>query len=138
MAVRLADAAEPGQVLITAATRRLIRGEVESTSLGPRKLKGVTQPVEVFVVQSVGDQQSVMEAAEHAGFTPLLGRDHEVSLLKDRWEQAQEGTGQVVLIIGEPGLGKSRLVHTIKQYVRGQAGEHGGSAVDAVCPAGLE
>ena len=64
-----------------------------------------------------------MEAAEHAGLTPLLGRDHEVSLLKDRWEQAQEGMGQVVLIIGEPGLGKSRLVHTIKQFVRGQARE---------------
>ncbi len=128
VAVRLADVAEPGQVLLTAATRRLIRGDVESTSLGHRKLKGVTQPVEVLLLQSVGDQLNVMEAAEHAGFTPMLGRDHEVSLLKDRWEQAQEGTGQVVLIIGEPGLGKSRLVHTIKQYVRGHAGEPGGSA----------
>ncbi len=128
VAVRLKDAAEPGQVLITAATRRLLRAEVESTSLGPRKLKGVTQPVEVFLVKSVGDHLSAMEAAEHAGFTPLLGRDLEVSLLKDRWEQAQEGVGQVVLISGEPGLGKSRLVHTIKQFVRGQAGETGRSA----------
>ena len=49
--------------------------------------------------------------------TPLTGRDTEVSLLKDRWEQAQEGMGQVVLLVGEPGLGKSRLVHTIKQIV---------------------
>ena len=128
VAVRLVDGAEPCQVLITAATLRLQRGDVESTSLGPRKLKGVTQPVEVFLVKSVGDQLSAMEAAEQAGFTPLLGRDHEVSLLKDRWEQAQEGVGQVVLIIGEPGLGKSRLVHTIKQFVRGQAGETDRSA----------
>src|SRR5208282_5297063 len=56
------------------------------------------------------------------------GRDHEVSLLKDRWEQAQEGMGQVVLLIGEPGLGKSRLVYTIKQHVREQAGDPGKAA----------
>jgi serine/threonine protein kinase/tetratricopeptide (TPR) repeat protein len=125
VAVRLEDAALPGQVLITAATRRLIRGHFEGTSLGPRKLKGVAQPVDLFLVHTVGAHRNVMAAGEIAGLTPLLGRDHEVSLLKDRWEQAQEGTGQVVLIIGEPGLGKSRLVHTMKQYVRGQAGELG-------------
>jgi predicted ATPase len=58
-----------------------------------------------------------------AALTPLIGRDTEVSLLKDRWEQAQEGMGQVVLLIGEAGLGKSRLVHTIKQIVDGQKDE---------------
>ena len=53
-------------------------------------------------------------------FSPLTGRDQEVGLLKDRWEQAREGMGQIVLLIGEPGLGKSRLVHTMKQHVLGQ------------------
>ncbi len=128
VAVRLEEVTEPGQVLITAATRRLIRGHFDGTSLGHKKIKGVPQPVEVYLVQAVGEDRNVMEAAEHAGLTPLLGRDHEVSLLKDRWEQAQDGMGQVVLITGEPGLGKSRLVHTIKQFVRGQAGEPGGAA----------
>ena len=128
VAVRLEDVAEPGQVLITAATRRLIRGHFDGTSLGHKKIKGVPQPVELFLVRAVGEDRNVMEAAERRGLTPLLGRDHEVSLLKDRWEQAQEGMGQVVLIIGEPGLGKSRLVHTIKQYVREQAREPGGAA----------
>ena len=63
---------------------------------------------------------SLIEAVAPAELSPLTGRDHEVSLLKDRWEQAQEGMGQVVLLIGEPGLGKSRLVHTLKQHVLGQ------------------
>src|SRR5208282_1133513 len=53
----------------------------------------------------------------------LTGRDHEISLLKDRWEQAQEGLGQVALLIGEAGLGKSRLVHTLKEHVLGQMAE---------------
>ena len=52
--------------------------------------------------------------------SPLTGRDHEMSLLKDRWEQAQEGMGQIVLLVGEPGLGKSRLVDTLKDHVLGQ------------------
>ena len=61
-----------------------------------------------------------VQAPPPTGLTALTGRDTEVSLLRDRWEQAQEGMGQVVLIVGEPGLGKSRLVHTIKQIVREQ------------------
>jgi serine/threonine protein kinase/predicted ATPase len=120
VAVRLEDAAEPGGVVITEATERLIRGHCQCASLGHRKVKGVSQPVELFLVQALGEDRNPIELAESAGLTPLTGRDHEISLLKDRWEQAQEGMGQVVLIIGEPGLGKSRLVHTLKQHVLGQ------------------
>jgi len=58
-----------------------------------------------------------LKTTDRTRLAPLTGRDTEVSLLKDRWEQAQEGMGQVVLLIGEPGLGKSRLVSTIKQHV---------------------
>ena len=119
MAVRLEDVAAPGQVLCSEATYRLIRGQFQCTGLGPRKLKGVAQPVELFQVQGVGEGQSAIEAAGPAGLTPLTGRDHEISLLKERWEQALEGMGQVVLLIGEPGLGKSRLVHTLKEHVLG-------------------
>ena len=128
VAVRLEDVAEPGQILITSATHRLIRGHFDCTSVGYRKVKGVSQPVEVFLVQGLGDDLNPIEVAERAGLTPLTGRDHEVSLLKDRWEKAQEGLGQVVLLIGEAGLGKSRLVYTIKQHVREQAGEPGEAA----------
>jgi class 3 adenylate cyclase/predicted ATPase len=119
MAVRLEDVAEPGQVLCSEATYRLIRGQFQCTGLGPRKLKGVAQPVELFQVQGVGQGQSAIEAAGPAGLTPLTGRDLEIGLLKERWEQALEGMGQVVLLIGEPGLGKSRLVHTLKEHVLG-------------------
>src|SRR5262249_5111146 len=117
--VRLENVAEPGQVVITEATHRLIGGHFDCTSLGSRTVKGVSHPVELFRVQGIGEDLNPIEVAQRAGLTPLTGRDHEISLLKDRWEQAQEGMGQVVLIIGEPGLGKSRLVHTLKQHVLG-------------------
>jgi serine/threonine protein kinase/predicted ATPase len=120
VAVRLEDVAEPGHVTITAATERLIRGHFDCTSLGYRKVKGASQPVELFLLRGIGEDVNAIEVARRAGLTPLTGRDHEISLLKDRWEQAQEGMGQVVLIIGEPGLGKSRLVHTLKEHVLGQ------------------
>jgi len=114
VAIRLEDLAEPGRIVCSAATHRLIRAQFECTSLGHRKIKGVAQPVELFRVQGVGEARSALEEAGPAGLQPLTGRDHEVNLLKDRWEQAQEGMGQVVLLIGEPGLGKSRVVYTLK------------------------
>jgi class 3 adenylate cyclase/predicted ATPase len=120
VAVRLEDAAAPGRVICTEVTRRLVRGQCTCASLGRHKIKGVAQPVELFHVQGVAEACNPVEAAGPAALKPLTGRDHEVSLLKDRWEQAREGMGQVVLLIGEPGLGKSRLVYTMKQHVLGE------------------
>ncbi len=120
VAVRLEDLAEAGRIVCSAATHRLIRVRFDCTSLGHRKIKGVAQPVELFRVEGVGVARSALEKAGSAGLTPLTGRDHEINLLKDRWEQAQEGMGQVVLLIGEPGLGKSRVVYTLKEHVLGQ------------------
>jgi serine/threonine protein kinase/tetratricopeptide (TPR) repeat protein len=123
VAVRLGDVAEPGQILCTSATERLIRTQLDCAGLGHRKIKGVSQPVEFFLIQGIREDRSSLEAAERVALSPLTGRDHEVSLLKGRWEQSQEGMGQIVLLIGEPGLGKSRLVHTLKQHVLGQTVE---------------
>src|SRR5262249_10016792 len=67
-------------------------------------------------------------AAERAGLTPLTGRDLELSLLKDRWGRAQDGTGQIVMLIGEAGLGKSRLAHTLKRHVQGDPADRPGPA----------
>jgi class 3 adenylate cyclase/tetratricopeptide (TPR) repeat protein len=128
VAVRLQDIGARGRVVCTEATHRLIRIHFRSTSLGPRKLKGIGQAPEIYHVQGVNEVQSALEATPTAALTPLTGRDHEMSLLRDRWEQAQEGMGQVVLLIGEPGLGKSRLVHTLKEQVLGQMTE---GAMDA-------
>src|SRR5262249_58852057 len=95
----------------------LLKGRFDCGSLGRKKIKGTSQPVELFQVRGVGETRGRVDAA---GLTPLTGRDQEVTLLKDRWEQAQEGMGQVVLLIGEPGLGKSRLAYTLKEHVLGQ------------------
>ena len=120
VAIRLEDIAEPGQIVCSAATYRLIGVQFDCTSLGHRKIKGIAQPVEVFQVIGASEARSPVEIPGPAGLTPLIGRDHEINLLKDRWEQAQEGMGQVVLLIGEPGLGKSRVVYTLKEHVLGQ------------------
>ena len=120
VAVRLKDVGEAGQVVCTGATRQLLQAQFDCANLGSRKLKGVAQPAELFRIQAVAPVQNPIETAAPAGLTTLTGRDHEVSLLKDRWEQAQEGMGQVVLLVGEPGLGKSRLVYTLKEHVLGQ------------------
>jgi predicted ATPase/serine/threonine protein kinase len=123
VAVRLEDVAVPGRVVCTEATHRLIRGHFECANLGSRKIKGSVQPVEIFQVAGVADTRSPIETASPAEITPLTGRDHEMHLLKDRWEQAAEGMGQVVLLVGEAGLGKSRLVYALKQHVQKLAGE---------------
>jgi serine/threonine protein kinase/predicted ATPase len=123
LAVRLEDFAVPGEIICSEATHRLIEGQFNCASFGRHKIKGVAQPVELFRVQGVAEARSAIDAAGPAGLSPLTGRDLEISLLEQRWEQAQEGMGQVVLLIGEPGLGKSRLVYALKQHVHGQAGE---------------
>jgi predicted ATPase/class 3 adenylate cyclase len=120
VAIRLKDVAAPGRVICTEATQRLFRGQFQCAGLGPRQIKGVAHAVQLYWVEKVAAAGSPIDASESAGLTPLTGRDHEIRLLEDRWEQAQEGMGQVVLLIGEPGLGKSRLVHTLKQHVLGQ------------------
>src|SRR5262249_54288750 len=119
VAVRLKEVAAPGQVVCTDATRRLFRDQFRCSGLGERKIKGVARPVTLFRVERAPAAGGLFDPAP-AELSPLTGRDHEVSLLKDRWEQAREGMGQVVLLVGEPGLGKSRLVHTLKGHVLGQ------------------
>jgi serine/threonine protein kinase/predicted ATPase len=119
VAVRLKDVAIAGQVVCTDATHRLFRDQFRCAGLGDRKIKGISRPVTLFRVEQAAATGIRFDLAP-AELSPLTGRDHEISLLKGRWEQAQEGMGQVVLLVGEPGLGKSRLVHTLKAHVLGQ------------------
>jgi predicted ATPase/class 3 adenylate cyclase len=120
VAVRLQETSAPGQVTCTEATHRLFQGQFQCASLGPRKIKGVARAVQLFRVERVAAAGSLIEAVATADLSPLTGRDNEISLLKDRWEQAQEGMGHVVLLVGEPGLGKSRLVRALKEHVPSQ------------------
>ena len=120
VAVRLEDVAVAGQMICTEASHRLFQGRFQCASLGRQKIKSVPGLVELFRVEQVAVARNPIDAVAPAELSPLTGRDREVALLGDRWDQAKEGMGQVVLLIGEPGLGKSRLVHTMKQHVLGQ------------------
>jgi TOMM system kinase/cyclase fusion protein len=117
LAARLQGLAEPDSVVVSAATHRLIHGLFECQALGLHTLKGVPTPVPVHRVIGEGVSQNRLEAADPAGLTPLVGRDQEVGLLLERWAQVKDGLGQVVLLSGEAGIGKSRLVQVVKAHV---------------------
>src|SRR5262249_25255307 len=120
IAARLQGLAEPNAVLISAATHRLVQGLFECYAHGPQALKGVSTPVSVYRVLRESDVRSRFEVAVRTGLTPLVGREEELGLLRRRWEQAKVGEGQAVLLSGEPGIGKSRLVQTLKEPASGE------------------
>jgi class 3 adenylate cyclase/tetratricopeptide (TPR) repeat protein len=117
VAVRMKEFAEPGRLLCTHATRRLFRDNFECTELGEQKIKGLSRPLVLFRVERGVDGALSGLLPDP---TPLTGREYEINLLKERWEQARDGMGHVVLLVGEPGLGKSRLVRTLKEHVLGR------------------
>src|SRR5436309_2905621 len=119
IAARLQTMAEPDTVLITEATHRLVSGRFIVEAKGAPPLKGVRQPVAVFRVLQASGVRSRLAAAGARGLTPFVGREAERRLLAERWAQVRAGEGQVVLITGEAGIGKSRLVQTFKEEVAG-------------------
>jgi class 3 adenylate cyclase/tetratricopeptide (TPR) repeat protein len=119
LAARLQALAEPGAVVIASSTRRLTRGLFEYRDLGTVALKGFAENVASWQVLGAGTTESRFEALR-ATTTPLVGRGEEVDLLLRRWEQAKRGDGQVVLIAGEPGIGKSRIAQTIVDRIGGE------------------
>jgi class 3 adenylate cyclase len=119
LAARLQSLAEPDTVVVSAATYRLTQGLFTCQPLAAQTVKGVSTPVETYRVLDKTLAQSRLEVAGPGGLTPFVGREHEVALLLERWEQVKEGLGQVVLLTGEPGIGKSRLVQVTKERVAG-------------------
>ena len=117
IAARTQGQAEPDTVVISQATYRLVQGIFRCATLGPQALKNVSGPLELYRVQGEGEVQSRFEAAVQKGLTPLVGRDEELAVLQRRWEHAKAGEGQVVLLSGEPGIGKSRLVQELKDQL---------------------
>jgi class 3 adenylate cyclase/predicted ATPase len=115
LAARLQALAEPGQVVISNGTRRLSGGMFEYHDLGKVSLKGLAEPVQAWQVLGASTVESRFEAQHGAALTPLVGREEELELLLRRWHQAKAGDGRVVLISGEPGIGKSRLTQTLME-----------------------
>jgi class 3 adenylate cyclase len=117
LAARLQGIAAPNTLVISAATFQLLGGFFACQPLGTPLLKGQTQPLEVYQVLHESMARSRLEAAGSTGLTPLVGREQEVQLLLERWSQVKDGSGQVVLLSGEAGIGKSRLVQVLQAQV---------------------
>ena len=116
IAARLQAIAEPSTVVISAATHRLLKGRVAVADLGAQALKGLPAPLHAYRVEAdEGAPRSRDSAA--AAVTPLVGRDQEVGLLLARWEHVKDDRGHVVLLGGEPGIGKSRLVRVLTERI---------------------
>jgi predicted ATPase len=118
LAARLQALAEPGAVIIAAGTRRLVGDLFEYRDLGAAEVKGLAAPVRAWRVLRPSAVASRFEALRGAALSPLVGRDEEIDLLLRRWGRAKAGAGQVVLISGEPGIGKSRLVAALAERLR--------------------
>jgi class 3 adenylate cyclase len=116
IAARVQAAAAPGTVLITAATHRLISGLFVVEALTPQQLKGVPTPIELFQAVCPTGVRGRLAAAR--SLTPFVGREEELRLLLSRWQRAREGEGQLALVVGEAGIGKSRLVAEFRERIR--------------------
>jgi len=119
LAARLQELAAPNTVLVAESTRRLVHGRFDLEPKGPLTVKGLSEPVMAYCPTGVRET-SRFEAASAGIVGPLLGRDEELGMLLRRWELARAGEGQVVLLGGEPGIGKSRLAEAVIERVRAE------------------
>src|SRR5215510_250021 len=120
IASRIQGRTASNTIAISEATYRIVEGYFTCELLGEHALRGVTQPLKMYRVLGASGVHSRLDIAGARGLTPLVGREQEVGLLLERWEQVKSGQGQVVLLTGDAGIGKSRLVQTLKDYVANQ------------------
>ncbi|MBV6450849.1 MAG: hypothetical protein MHPDNHAH_01576 [Anaerolineales bacterium] len=119
VAARVQSAADPGSICISAATQKLVAGFFIVDDMGRHILKGIPDPIQLFKVERTSGVRSRLHAAALASLTPFVGREDERNLLMSRWAQVQRGHGQLVMITGEAGIGKSRLLRQFKQDLGG-------------------
>ena len=117
MAARMQEVAAGGTTLMTASTLRQVEGFVQVKSVGAVQVKGVSRPVEAFEVVAATTARTRVQAGAVRGLTPLVGRRTEIEVFSKLVEEAGSGKGQILAMVGEPGMGKSRLVH---EYTRHQ------------------
>jgi class 3 adenylate cyclase/predicted ATPase len=135
VAAALLAEAPPGAVVVADTTARLVDGYFDCAPAGEVRPRGAA-PVRAFVVRAEREARNRLEAADPARLTPLVGRDREVALLRERWELTAEGVRNVILLVADPGLGKSRLVRVLRESVLGTA--EGGGAGDSSRSAAAE
>jgi hypothetical protein len=109
LAARLQGIADPNNVVIAESTRRLLGNLFELEDLGTKQVKGISEPVRAYAALRAASVESRFDALHASGLTELVGREEELELLLRRWSRAKGGEGQVVLLSGEAGIGKSRL-----------------------------
>jgi class 3 adenylate cyclase/predicted ATPase len=119
LAARLQALASPNSVVVAASTRSLLRGKFEYQDLGSIALKGITASVPAWQVVRPTGIESRFAPNASLGFTPLVNRAEEIALLRMRWQQADAGDGQVILLLGEPGIGKSRIIQELCDRIEG-------------------
>ncbi|HEX2114617.1 MAG TPA: adenylate/guanylate cyclase domain-containing protein, partial [Alphaproteobacteria bacterium] len=120
LAARLQAAARTNEVLISARTRRLVGGLFECVDAGGLYLKGFSEPVQAWRVVGESPSEDRFTAFHATALTDLVGREREIDLLVDRWTLASSGEGQVALLSGEPGIGKSRVAQALRERIAGQ------------------
>ena len=122
LAAKVQNLAAPNSIVIGATTHQLVQGFFTCEALGTSTLRGISQPVALYDVSGEIPRQSRLDVARESGLTPFIGRVQEVELLKKLWRQSCNGKGQALLIEGEAGIGKSRCVQLLKEYVEAEAG----------------
>ncbi|MCP1842842.1 putative ATPase/class 3 adenylate cyclase [Bradyrhizobium sp. USDA 4524] len=120
LAARLQQFAEPGTVLISESTRQLTEGYFEYCDLGSIALKGWAEPIPAWQVLGTTGVESRFEAQHRTRLTPLIGRDEEIELLLRRWQHASSGEGCVVVLTGEPGIGKSHIALALQERLQAE------------------
>jgi predicted ATPase len=120
LAARLQGLAQPGTIVVAASTRRLLGDLFRLHDLGLHEVKGISELVAAWAVEGVSDSESRFEAVRAAGLTDLIGREHELDFLLERQRLAWKGEGQIVLISGEPGIGKSCLAAALAERIAGE------------------